>query len=132
MWLFVSMHTPLEFQCSSVQALGGYVVEHRRQERGARVVRGARGRWHGHTDASDLVRGACSGGEGAHPGESTLWGPNMWGEGRGERCNQNGRRPTALLSDSRTPAARFTHSLLYIPFTAESATTTISTCTRSQ
>ena len=57
-WLFVWMHTLLVFQCSSVQALGGNVVEHRRQEGGARVVRGARGGWHWHMDASNLVRGA--------------------------------------------------------------------------
>jgi len=57
-WLFVWMHTLLALHCSSVQKMGGYVVEHRRQEGGARVVRGARGGWHGHMDASDLVRGA--------------------------------------------------------------------------
>jgi len=73
---------------------------------------------------------ATSGGRGVHSGGSTWWGPNMWGEGQGVRCNLNGRRPTALPSDSLTSAVRFTHSFLWFSFTAESATTTTSTCTR--
>jgi len=54
----------------------------------------------------------------------------MWGEGRGVRCNLNGRRPTAMLSHSLTSAVRVTQSFLCVSFTAESATTTTSTCTR--
>jgi len=105
-------------------------VEHRRQKGDARVVRGAPGGWRRHMNASDLVRGARSGGGGVHPGESTWWGPNMWGERRGVRRNLNGRRPTAMLSDSLTSAVRVTHFFLCVSFTAESATTTTSTCTR--
>jgi len=73
-WLFAWMHTLLAFQCSSVQALGRYVVEHRRQKGDARVVRGARG---GGAQAYGSLGPGAGGfqpGRGGPPGRENLVG----------------------------------------------------------
>jgi len=77
-WLFVWMHTLLAFQCSSFQALGGYVVEHRRQEGGARVAKGARGGgtgiWMARAWCGGLAAGKGGSTRAGAPGGDQTWG----------------------------------------------------------